>query len=136
MIGRRHVLLGLTSFGGGFAPGFGQALADNVLFEVAQRLVAIYQASDADALHRLLAPDLQPHFPRPKLAAWLKEAQEAFGVLHRTSMPTYGSRHHGALLAYFDRAPADMYLQIDKQRRVVFWAFRDTVKALAIRKPA
>ena len=134
MINRRHLLLGLAGLG--IAPTQGQALERTSLFEVATRLVAIYRADDADALHRALAPDLQADFPPRALSAWLKEARDTFGTLQRTSLPTYGSRAHSIFVAYFDRGLSDMYLQIDEQERVVFWTFRNPSSVLALRRRA
>jgi hypothetical protein len=134
MINRRHLLLGLAGLG--IAPTQGQALERTSLFEVATRLVAIYRADDADALHRALAPDLQADFPPRALSAWLKEARDTFGTLQRTSLPTYGSRAHSIFVAYFDRGLSDMFLQIDEQERVVFWTFRNPSSVLALRRRA
>ena len=134
MINRRHLLLGLAGLG--IAPTQGQALERTSLFEVATRLVAIYRADDADALHRALAPDLQADFPPRALSAWLKEARDTFGMLQRTSLPTYGSHAHSIFVAYFDRGPSDMFLQIDEQERVVFWTFRNPSSVLALRRRA
>jgi hypothetical protein len=137
MITRRQVWAGACALSGAaLAPSPGRALERGTLFEVATRLVSLYQASDADALHRMLAPTLQPHFPSASLAEWLAEARKAFGMLQRTSMPTYGSRAHGIFAAYFDRGPADMYLEIDRQSRLVLWALKDDVKVLSIRERA
>ena len=132
MINRRHLLLGLAGLG--IAPTQGQALERTSLFEVATRLVAIYRADDADALHRALAPDLQADFPPRALSAWLKEARDTFGTLQRTSLPTYGSRAHSIFVAYFDRGLSDMFLQIDEQERVVFWTFKTPSKVLSLRR--
>jgi hypothetical protein len=134
MINRRHLLLGLAGLG--IAPTQGQALERTSLFEVATRLVAIYRADDADALHRALAPDLQADFPPRALSAWLKEARDTFGTLQRTSLPTYGSRAHSIFVAYFDRGLSDMFLQIDEQERVVFWTFRNPSSVLSLRRRA
>ena len=121
MVNRRRLLLGLTGLG--LAPTQGRALDRTSLFEVATRLVAIYRAADADALHRALAPGLQPDFPPEALSAWLKEARDTFGILQRTSLPTYGSRAH-------------MYLQIDEQERVLFWTFKTPSSVLSLRRRA
>ena len=134
MVNRRHLLLGLAGLGSGFLPEPGQALERTSLFDVATRLVAIYRAEDADALHRALVPDLQPEFPPTALSAWLKEARDTFGILQRTSLPTYGSRAHSIFVAYFDRGPSDMFLQIDEQERVVFWTFKTPSKVLSLRR--
>ena len=131
---RRHLLLGLAGIG--LAPTPGQALDRTSLFAVATRLVAIYRAADADALHRALAPDLQPDFPPAALSAWLQEARDTFGILQRTSLPTYGSRAHSIFVAYFDRGPSDMYLQIDEQERVLFWTFKTPSHVLSLRRRA
>jgi len=134
MINRRHLLLGLAGLG--IAPAQGQALERTSLLAVAARLVAIYRAEDADALHRALAPGLQADFPPAALAAWLKEARDTFGMLQRTSLPTYGSRAHSIFVAYFDRGPSDMFLQIDEQERVVFWTFKTPSSVLSLRRRA
>jgi hypothetical protein len=133
-VNRRHLLLGLAGLG--LAPTPGQALDRTSLFAVATRLVAIYRAGDADALHRALAPDLQPDFPPTALSAWLQEARDTFGILQRTSLPTYGSRAHSIFVAYFDRGPSDMYLQIDEQERVLFWTFKTPSHVLSLRRRA
>ena len=131
---RRHLLLGLAGLG--LAPTPGQALDRTSLFAVATRLVAIYRAEDADAVHRALAPDLQPEFPTAALSAWLKEARDTFGILQRTSLPTYGSRAHSIFVAYFDLGPSDMYLQIDEGERVLFWTFKTPSHVLSLRRRA
>ncbi len=131
---RRHLLLGLAGLG--LAPTPGQALDRTSLFAVATRLVAIYRAGDADTLHRALAPDLQPDFPPTALSAWLQEARDTFGILQRTSLPTYGSRAHSIFVAYFDRGPSDMYLQIDEGERVLFWTFKTPSHVLSLRRRA
>ena len=137
MITRRHVGTGIAALSGAaLAPSLGRALERGTLFGVATRLVTLYQASDADALHQMLAPALQPRFPSASLALWLAEARNAFGMLQRTSMPTYGSRAYGIFAAYFDRGPADMYLEVDPQERLVLWALKNDVKVLAIREQA
>ena len=133
-VNRRRLLLGLAGLG--LAPTQGQALDRTSLFEVATRLVAIYRAADADALHRALAPDLQPDFPPASLSAWLQEARDTFGILQRTSLPTYGSRAHSIFVAYFDRGLSDMFLQIDEEQRVLFWTFRNPSSVLSLRKRA
>ncbi len=134
MLTRRHILVSLAGLGGALAPSPGQTIDRGTLFEVATRLVAIYRASDAEALHGMLSPELQPIFPPSALSLWLSDAQNAFGMLQRTSMPTYGSRTHGVFAAYFDRGPADMYLEINRQERLVLWAFKNDAKAMSIRK--
>ena len=133
-VNRRRLLLGLAGLG--LAPAQGQALDRTSLFEVATRLVAIYRAADADALHRALAPDLQPDFSPEALSAWLQEARDTFGILQRTSLPTYGSRAHSIFVAYFDRGPSDMYLQIDEGERVLFWTFKTPSSVLSLRRRA
>jgi hypothetical protein len=133
MITRRQAWAGACALSGAaLAPSPSRALERGTLFEVATRLVTLYQASDADALHQMLA--LQPHFPSASLALWLAEARNAFGMLQRTSMPTYGSRAHGIFAAYFDRGPADMYLEVDLWSRLVLWALKNDVKVLSIRE--
>lgn len=134
MITRRTLLAGLAGLGCGLPASRGHALERGTLFELATRLVAIYQASDADALHEMLAPGLQPAFPVPVLARWLTEARDMFGLLQRTSMPTYGSRTHGIFAAYFDRGPSDMYLEIDQQEKLVIWVLKADAKVLSIRR--
>ena len=57
-------------------------------------------------------------------------------MLQRTSLPTYGSRAYGIFAAYFDRGPADMYLEIDDRERLVLWTLKNDVKALSIRERA
>jgi hypothetical protein len=118
------------------SPSRGGAVERVTLFDFAKRLVAIYQASDADALHSILAPELQPDFSPPALSRWLTQARNTFGMLRRTSMPTYGSRTHGVLAAYFDRAPADMYLEMNQQEKLVLWVLKSGNNMLSIRKRA
>jgi len=57
-----------------------------------------------------------------------------FGMLQRTSMPTYGSRTHGIFAAHFDRGPSDMFLEVDPQEKLVLWVLKDASSTLAIRK--
>jgi hypothetical protein len=134
MITRRHLLAGLAGLGCEITSGKGQALERGNLDEIASRLVGIYQTSDVDALHRMLAPDLQTSFSAPVLTRWLAEARESFGMLQRISMPTYGSRTHGVFAAYFNARPIDMYLEVDQQGRIVFWALKNASATLALRR--
>jgi len=137
MMTRRQVGTGIVALSGAaLAPSLGRALERGTLFGIATQLVTLYQASDADALHRMLAPPLQRHFPSASLALWLAEARNAFGMLQRTSLPTYGSRAYGIFAAYFDRGPADMYLEIDDRERLVLWSLKTDVKTLSIRERA
>jgi len=136
MITRRDLLAGVTGLGGTLAVHPAQALERGTLFEVASRLVPIYRNHDADALHAMLAPDLQGDFPPAALARWLDEARATFGILQRTSLPTYGSRAHSIFIAYFDRGPSDMFLEIDQQERLLLWALKNDSKVLAIRRRA
>jgi hypothetical protein len=39
-------------------------------------------------------------------------------------------------VAYFDRGPSDMYLQIDEQERVLFWTFKTPSHVLSLRRRA
>lgn len=136
MLTRRRLLAGASALGSTLAAGPGWTLERGTLFEVATRLVRIYQTGDAEAFHAMLAPDLRPGFPPAVLSGWLAEAREAFGMLQRVSLPTYGSVAHSIFVAYFDRRPCDMYLEIDRQERVVLWAFKNDVKVWAIRRQA
>jgi hypothetical protein len=133
VIARRQALAGLVGAGGALALAPSPAFAGSRLYELALRLAAIYRASDADSLHRMLAPGLESSFPPAVLSRWLAEARAAFGMLQRTSMPTYGNRTHGVFAAYFDRGPADMYLEIDSRERLVLWAFKNDAGVLALR---
>jgi hypothetical protein len=49
-------------------------------------------------------------------------------------MPTYGSRTHGVFAAYFNARPIDMYLEVDQQGRIVFWALKNASATLALRR--
>jgi hypothetical protein len=134
MIMRRHVLASFATLCCTIMPGEGQALERGKLVEIAARLVEIYQASDADALHGLLASDLQSRYSPPVLSRWLAEAQKTYGMIERISMPTYGSRIHGVFAVYVNGRPMDMYLEIDKRERVVFWGFNNASTTLTLRR--
>jgi hypothetical protein len=134
MIMRRHVLASFAALCCTIMSGGGQALERGKLVEIASRLVESYQTSDADALHGLLAPDLQSRYSPLVLSHWLAEAQKTYGMIERISMPTYGSRTHGVFAAYVNGRPMDMYLEIDKQGGVVFWGFNNATTTLTLRR--
>ncbi|MBF9233156.1 hypothetical protein [Microvirga alba] len=131
MLTRRQALAGLAFC---LVPATGMALERDTLFNVSTRLVEIYQAGDAAALHGMLSPDLQAQYSPDALASWLREVNAKFGPLQRISLPISGTRAYAIFAAYFERAPSDMFLELDPQGRVVVWTLKNDSGAVALRK--
>ncbi|NIX75655.1 hypothetical protein [Microvirga terricola] len=131
MLTRRQALSGFALI---LVPASGAALEQDTLFNVSTRLVTIYQTGDAGALHSMLAPDLQAQYSPEALASWLSEAKATFGPLQRISLPISGTRAFAIFAAYFERAPNDMFLELDRDGRIVLWTLKSDSGAVVLRK--
>ncbi len=96
---------------------------------VSQAFVRAYNAEDAEAVHRLLAPSLQGRYPVEALRTALTLCRVLTSEIFRISTPVWGARHFGYFAVYAETKPFEMILEIDDDERIIHWVVTDDVQA-------
>jgi hypothetical protein len=108
----------------------GPALAEvgpHALINVSERLLRIYNAEDAPALHGLLAPPLQAKYPVETLRTTLTHCRVLTHDIFRFSIPSWGARRFGFFAAYTETSVFEMILEIDDNEKIIHWVLTDNV---------
>jgi hypothetical protein len=109
--------------------------ARSALGEMSNRVVALYNAVDAAALHGLLAPDLRNGWAVEQFAVRLADCRQRLGTLARVSPPVMGTRTFGFIAAYFDGEVRDMFLEIDENGSIRMLAFKGQTDVCNLSRP-
>ncbi len=96
---------------------------------VSQAFVRAYNAEDADALHRLLAPSLQGRYPLEALRTAVTLCRVLTSEIFRISTPVWGARHFGFFAVYAETKPFEMILEIDDDEKIIHVVITDDVAA-------
>jgi hypothetical protein len=115
-------LLGATLAGSAMAE-----VGPHALLDVSEELIRIYNAEDAPALHRLLAPPLQAKYPVETLRTTLTHCRVLTHDLFRFSIPSWGTRRFGFFAAYTETSVFEMILEIDENEKIIHWVLTDNV---------
>jgi hypothetical protein len=119
--------LALSLCGAAFAGSALASLTPFSLIEVSESLLRAYNARDASAFHRLLAPSLQARYPVEEVAHLLARCRGLTHEIDRFSTPSWGGRHYGYFGVYAEVAVWEMVLEIDENQKIVHWMITDDV---------
>ena len=99
------------------------------LTDAADRLLPIYNAADAPALHAILAPALRDKYTVDALRDALRRCRVLTHDIFRFSTPSYGGRHYGFFAVYAEASTFEMILEIDEDERLLHFVITDDVTA-------
>lgn len=103
------------------------AVGPHALTAKSEALVRVYNAADADELHRLLAPALQAKYPPGTLETALRLCRVLTGDIFRLSTPVWGARQFGFFAVYAETRMFEMVLEIDAQERIIHWLVTESL---------
>jgi hypothetical protein len=101
----------------------------HAVINVSQELLSIYNARDAAALRKLLAPSLQAKYALEDLRLILAHCHGLTHEIDRFSLPSWGARRYGFFGVYAENTVLEMVLEIGEDEKIVHWVITDDVTA-------